>query len=103
MFAFDKAGEFPVNGRVIDLSGNLIANPATSMEVILDQTYGDGCLRSQTVSVTDGFFETTLWPMSDDRSFKTKVKLNSGAEYLKIEQHLDWVNYIATSELFLQI
>ena len=42
-------------------------------------------------------------PMSDSRSFKTKVKLNSGSEYLKIEQHLDWAKYIATTELFLQI
>lgn len=53
--------------------------------------------------VTDGFFETTLLPLSDNRSFKTKVKLNSGSEYLKIEQHLDWARYIATTELFLQI
>ena len=42
-------------------------------------------------------------PLSDNRSFKTKVKLNSGSEYLKIEQHLDWARYIATTELFLQI
>ena len=103
MNSFDKTAEFPVNGRVIDLDGRLITEPATSMDVVLDQKYGDGCLRSQTVPVTDGFFETTLWPMSDDRSFKTKVKLNSGSDYLKIEQHLDWMNYIATSELFLQI
>ena len=40
-------------------------------------------------------------PLSDNRSFKTKVKLNSGSEYLKIEQHLDWAKYIATTELFL--
>lgn len=103
MNAFDKSGEFPVNGRVIDLGGSLIAAPATAMDVVLEQTYGNGCLRSLTVPVTDGFFETTLLPMSDNRSFKTKVKLNSGSDYLKIEQHLDWVNYITTSELFLQI
>ena len=85
MFAFDKAGEFPVNGRVVDLGGNLITAPIQSMEVVLDQTYGNGCIKSQTVPVTDGFFETTLFPMSDDRSFKTKAKLNSGSDYLKIE------------------
>ena len=27
MFAFNKAGEFPVNGRVVDLGGNLITRP----------------------------------------------------------------------------
>ena len=73
------------------------------MEIVLDQTYGAGCIKSQTIPVSSGFFETTLLPYSDNRSFKTKVKLNSGTEWLKIEQHLDWANYIGTTELFLQI
>ena len=41
--------------------------------------------------------------MSDERNFKTKVKLNSGPEYLKIEQHLDYNSFIKTSELYLPI
>jgi len=41
--------------------------------------------------------------MSDQRSFKTKVKLISGSDYLKIEQALEFANYLDSSELFLQI
>ena len=46
MFAFNKAGEFPVNGRVVDLGGNLITSPQQPMEVVLEQTYGSGCIKS---------------------------------------------------------
>mmetsp|Transcript_34461 Transcript_34461/g.45334 ORF Transcript_34461/g.45334 Transcript_34461/m.45334 type:complete len:136 (-) Transcript_34461:1011-1418(-) len=90
MNVFDKKNTIPVNGRVVDLSGGLITDPATPMEVIMGQPYGSGCLRQVTVPVlSTGFFETTINQMSDKRNFKTKVKLNSGPEYLKIEQHLD--------------
>ena len=50
-----------------------------------------------------GFFEGNILKMTDNRNFKTKVKLNSGAEYLKIEQHLEYRSFIDTNELFLQI
>lgn len=60
------------------------------MTVSFDQPYGLGCTRTVTTSVVDGFFETGIYQMSDKRSFKTKVKLNSGTEYLKIEQSLEY-------------
>lgn len=104
MNSFDKnLGELPVNGRVIDLAGNLIASPTTPMTVSFDQPYGLGCTRSVTVNVTDGFFESGIYRMSDQRSFKTKVLLNPGSEYLKIEQQLEYQDYIDSTEFFLQI
>ena len=60
------------------------------MEIIMGQPYGKGCLRQVSVPVlSTGYFETAINLMTDRRNFKTKVKLNSGPEYLKIEQHLD--------------
>ena len=50
--------------------------------------------------VVKGFYESYVWQMSDGRSFKTKVKLNSGSDYLKIEQYLDYGAYIQSNELF---
>ena len=73
------------------------------MDVTLEQTYGNGFVRSVRVPVINGFFESNLWLMSDERSFKTRVKLNSGSEYLKIEQQLEYASYIDTNELYLQI
>lgn len=73
------------------------------MDVTLEQTYGNGFVKSVRVAVVNGFFESSLWLMSDGRSFKTKVKLNSGTEYLKIEQQLEYASYIDTNELYLQI
>lgn len=104
MNVFDKKNLMPIYGRILDLNGNLIADPATPMEVILGQTYGKGCLRQVSVPVLpSGFFETAVTQMIDKRNFKTKVKLNSGPEFLKIEQHLDIQSFIDSSELFLQI
>ena len=101
MNAFDKKDELPIFGRVVDLSGSLITAPATPITVDLLQPYGKGCTKNINVPVTGGFFEAKMSKMSDARSFKTKVKLNSGTEWLKIEQHLDYANYISTTELFL--
>ncbi len=102
MNAFDKAkGELPVNGRVVDLAGNIITSPIYPMEVSLNTPYGAGCQRTVQVPVTDGLFEAKIPTMFDKRSFKTKVKLVSGADYLKIEQALEFVNFIDTTELFL--
>ena len=104
MNVFDKdLGELPVNGRVVDLAGKIISAPETPMTVVFDQPYGLGCTRTVTVDVSDGFFETGIYRMSDERSFKTKVKLNSGSEFLKIEQQLEYQNFINNTELFLQI
>ena len=104
MNVFDKKTSMPIFGRVVDLNGNLITDPKTPMEVILQQPYGKGCVKQLTVPVvSNGFFETSINLVSDKRNFKTKVKLNSGPEYLKIEQHIDQVNFIDTAELFLQI
>lgn len=56
------------------------------MEIIMGQPYGKGCLRQVSVPVlSTGYFETAINLMTDRRNFKTKVKLNSGPEYLKIE------------------
>lgn len=104
MNAFNKeAGEMPVNGRVVDLSGKIISNPKSALDVTFSQPYGKGCLKVTQVPVSKGFFKAGLWKMSDERNFKTLVKLNAGPELLKIEQHLDFVSYIETTELFLQI
>ena len=50
-----------------------------------------------------GFFEGNILKMTDGRNFQTKIKLNSGSEYLKIEQHLEYRSFIETNELFLTI
>ena len=103
MNVFDKKGEFQVNGKVTDLANNLITEPSSPMSVILDQTFGKDCFRTITVPVTNGFWEAKLWKFNDQRSFKTKVKLNTDGEYLKIEQHLDYPMYIESKDLFLNI
>ena len=41
--------------------------------------------------------------MSDKRNFKSKVRLNPGHEYLKIEQQLEMISFIEQKELYLQI
>ena len=53
------------------------------MEVVIDQAYGL-CTKQVTVPVKDGHFESTITPMSDNRSFYSKIRLNS-SKYLKIE------------------
>ena len=53
------------------------------MEVVIDQAYGL-CTKQVTVPVKDGHFESKIIPMSDDRSFYSKIRLNS-SNYLKIE------------------
>ena len=103
MSAFSTDNKLPVYGRVVDLAGAIINNPGQQMSVDVSQTYGKGCLRTVNVPVSGGFFETEVWRMSDKRSFKSKVKLNSGSDYLKIEQQLDYGNFIDSSELFMQV
>ena len=39
--------------------------------------------------------------MTDKRSFKTLVKLNTDSDYAKTEVYLDYWNYIDTTELFM--
>jgi len=75
----------PVIGRVIDIGGQVISDPKNPMEVTLAQTYGKECMRLATVPVVGGYFESGLYLMNDERNFKTKVKLNAGPEFLKIE------------------
>ena len=66
------------------MAGKVIPNqPNDPMEMIIDQSYGL-CTKEAVVPVTDGYFESTITPMSDDRSFYTKIRLNS-KNYLKIE------------------
>ena len=61
MNAFNKAkGEMPVNGRVVDLAGNMIKEPLYPMEVSLNTPYGAGCQRTTQVPVTDGFFDAGI-------------------------------------------
>ena len=100
MNVFDKKEKIEVYGRVVDLRGNVITTPAVPMEVLISQPYSDQCYKTTTVPVIKGFYESYVWQMSDGRSFKTKVKLNSGSDYLKIEQYLDYGAYIQSNELF---
>ena len=101
MSAFDMSSPVPVYGRVLDLAGNTISNPATPMQVTFTQFYGAGCMLVNDFPVLLGFFDGNILKMSDNRNFQTKVKLNSGSEYLKIEQHLEYRSFIETNELFL--
>lgn len=64
------------------------------MTVSIEQSYGKDCLKSNIVPANNGFFDTSIWKMNDNRSFSTVVRLNSGTDYLKIEQHLDYPNYL---------
>ena len=103
MNAFDKSAELPIHGRTVDLGGSIITSPLTPMTVSIEQSYGQNCLKSNIVPATNGFFDTAIWKMNDNRSFSTVVRLNSGTDYLKIEQHLDYPNYFESTELFLQM
>ena len=79
-----QSKQVPVYGKVMDLNGALIPTPAVgSLEVIVEQTYGT-CAREFVVPVENGYFQTYFNPMSDNRSFISKIKLNS-SQYLKIE------------------
>ena len=66
-----------MNGKVIS------GQQGDPMEVVIDQAYGL-CTKQVTVPVKDGHFESTITPMIDDRSFYSKIRLNS-KDYLKIE------------------
>ena len=57
MNAFDTATDFKVNGRVVDLGGQLINEPTNPITVTLEQSYGNECVHAVTVPVTGGFFE----------------------------------------------
>ena len=71
------------------------------MEVVIDQTYGM-CTKRVTVPVKDGYFESTITPMSDKRSFYSKIRLNS-SNYLKIEQNYPFSSFIQGANLFVGI
>lgn len=70
---------------MVDLGGSLITKTKQAMSVSLEQPYGDGFYRTETVPVKNGFFEASLYRTSDDRHFTAKVKLQASSEYLNTE------------------
>ena len=103
MSALNPNDSLNVFGRVIDLNNNVIAKAISQMTVTMEQSYGNQCTHSINIPVTDGYFQTSLSKPSDGRSFKTKVRLNTDADYVSVETYLDAWNYIEQTELFMHL
>ena len=71
------------------------------MEVVIDQSYGM-CTKQLAVPVTDGYFQSAITPMSDSRSFYSKIRLTS-TDYLKIEQNYPFSSFIQDANLYVGI
>ena len=99
---FVKADAIPLYGRVLDLSGKVIQNQGSdSMSVVIEQDYGE-CHKQSTIPVSNGYFETTIWPMSDDRSFYSNVQLNT-SNYLKTSQQYPFNSFMKGDNMFMGI
>lgn len=103
MNAFNSSTELRVYGRVLNLSGNMIKLPENSMNVAIDQIYGDKCIRNFLVPVNNGFFEASIWKYTDNRNFRTNFRLNSYENYKSAEQYIDYQKQIEQTELFMNI
>lgn len=55
---------------------NILPKNGDSLSVTIEQSYGK-CTKVHTVPIENGYFESTITPLSDDRSFFARMKLQS--------------------------
>ena len=55
---------------------NILPKNGDSLSVTIEQSYGK-CTKTNTVPIENGYFESSITPLSDERSFAARIKLQS--------------------------